>query len=185
MDEQEKHFLEVLAGFNSQLAKIELEQEEILQNQKHGVFLTFEGIALNYNLPEYDQNKKEYQAEQKERNTAFLKVLQDHRMARKREFQRLKDTGYAALTSPRLGIEREMKILSLKIAFDEMYKESAGIGKYFFEARRDEKVVTDLKPVLESLIGLTGSIYQNARELELMDREWLQYFTEKQSVAKK
>lgn len=185
MDKEEQHFLFLLKEFNKNLESKEMSQEEILQNDQHGVFITFGGITLNYNLQEFDHNKNEYLTYQAERHRIFLDVLQKHRLERKKELWRLNSRIYALFTNRSgLDVSEEMEKTSLKIAFDEMYKEAAGIGKYFLEARRDEGVVTDLKPVMANIIGLSESIYQNTRELEITDMAWLQYFTEKQSVAK-
>ena len=183
MDKEEKQFLSALAEFDRNLEGRGMSQEEILQNDDHGVFIRFGGITINYNLPAFDQNKEEYLLEQKGRHQVFLKVLQEHRLERKKELWRLNSKIYALFTNPqKLELEQEIEKTSLKISFDEMYKEAAGIGKYFFEARRDEGVVTDLKPVLESLIASTTSIYENAKLLGVVDNERLQYFKEKQSV---
>ena len=101
-------------------------------------------------------------------------------MERKRELWRLNNKIYALFTNPsRLDVKEEIEKTSLKIVFDQMYKEGALIGKYFFEARRDEGVVTDLKPVLKHLIASTASIYENAKALEAVDVERLQYFKNK------
>ena len=183
MDKEERQFLSALAEFNKKFGEKEFTQEEFLQNNQHGVFIRFEGITLNYNLTAFDQSKEEYLLEQKGKHQIFLKVLQEHRLERKKELWRLNSKIYALFTNPRLSqIGEEIEKTSLKISFDEMYKEAALIGKYFFEARRDEGADTDLKPILENLISSTISMYKNAEALEAVDNERLQYFKEKQSV---
>lgn len=184
MDEEERRFLATLAGFNQELKRKEISQEEILQNDEHGVFLTFGGITLNYNLPEFDQNKKEYLVYQAEKHRIFLDVLQNHRLEKKKELWRLNSKIYAIFTNPsRPELGKEIEKTSLNVSFDEMYKEGALIGKYFFEARLAEGITTELKPMLEGLVDLINSIYENAKALEAADNEKLQYFRNKQSVG--
>lgn len=183
MDKEEQLFMTLLAQFNQKLEKQEITQEDIVQNNDYGVFVTFKGIILNYNLPEFDQNTKEYLIDQAQRHTTFLKVLQEHRMERKRKLHQQKNAKYLVL--PASELQDGIANLPMQIAFDEMYKEAALIGKYFFQVRKEEGVITDLKPILENLIGLTQSIYINARELEFTDNEWLEYLNLTEKSTKK
>lgn len=184
MDQEEREFLSALAEFNAELEKRGKTQEEIMQNDQHGVFVAFKNITLNYNLPEFDQNKKqnnnEYLLVQKQKHQYFLKILQDHRRGRKKELWRLNSRWYAFFNRPmQEEIKDEIRNVSLDIIFDGMYKKAATIGKYFFETRRDEGVSAELKPILEELIALTASIYENAKVLEGLDKERMQHFKEK------
>ena len=184
MDQEEREFLSALAEFNAELEKQEKTQEEIIQNDQHGVFVTFKNITINYNLPEFDQNKKEYILEQKQKHQFFLKILQDHRRERKKELWRFNSRIYAFFNSSTHGeIKEEIENISRDILFDQMYKKAATIGKYFWEARRDEGAAIEVKPILEELIALTASIYENARELETLDKDRLEYFKGKLSLS--
>ncbi len=188
MDKEEKHFLTVLTEFNQELAGLGLSQDLIRQDDKQGVIVKFERknqeITINYNLPEFDQNTKEYLLDQREKHKKFLKALQDHRLERKTNLHRLRDLGHTSLPASGSGIEQDVYTLSIDLAFDRLYKEAAKIGKYFFEARKDEGVSIELKSILENLIGSTHSIYTNARELEFTDREWLEYLEQKTGMRR-
>lgn len=171
-----------LEEFNQASQKRGFLQKTITCND-YGVFINFAGIEVNYSLYSLEDNVEDYLAKQAEKHKSYLRLLQDHRLQTKKELQNFNSPLYSFLQRFSKPSKEELeKILDqaiVKVAFDNVLKEGGLLGKYFFEDIVVDYTKNKSDEVRQKLVSYTEAIHKNAKELESLDTDILQYFRNK------
>lgn len=182
LEELQSKFELALEDFNQASQKRGSPQESITCND-YGVFIDFAGVEVNYSLYSLEDNVEDYLAKQTEKHKTYLRMLQDHKSQTKRQlenFNRSLNSFIERFSKPsKEELEQKIERTIVKIAFDKVLKEGGLLGKYFFEEIAADYTKKKCDEVREKLVSYTESIHQNAKDLESLDIDRLQYFRNK------
>ena len=77
-------------------------------------------------------------------------------------------------------LESLIGLMMAKVAFDKVIKEGALLGRFFFEEIVSDYTKAEFDEQRKKVVNVTGIIYENAKELEAIDIDSLQYFRNKE-----
>ena len=176
-------FESALEDFNQASQKRGFLQDKITCNEEHGVFIDFAGVEVNYSLYSLEDNIGDYLTKQAEKHKIYLRLLQDHRLQTKKKLQIFNSSLYLFLqrfSKPsEEELEKRIDRAIVKVAFDKVLKEGALLGKCFFEEMAADYTKKRFDEVRQKIVDYADSIYENAKELESLDTDKLQYFRNK------
>ena len=183
LEEIQRRFENALAELNEESEKRGFPQKAIICNE-YGVFIDFAGVEINYSLYSLGDNLEDYLTGQAERHESYLRLLQKHKLQTKKELQRCNGGFYTFLQRfsrpSKDELEQKIERAMVKIAFDKAIKEGASLGNLFFEEIVADHTKTRFDDLRQKLVIATENIYDNAKELEDIDIDWLQYFRNKE-----
>ena len=84
----QKRFESALEELNEEYRKRKIAQKAVICNFQHGVFIDFAGVEVNYSLSSLEENVGDYLQKQEDKHQSYLRVLQQHRLNKKKELQR-------------------------------------------------------------------------------------------------
>src|SRR3989344_3663665 len=182
-EEIQQLFEVALEEFEQECKKAKYTQKEIMWDNKHGVFINFAGIEVNYStFALADDNVEYYLHAQEDKHNSYHKVLQEHRLGMRKELKSFNSALYSLIqrwTKPSASeLEKMINQTRLKISFDKVLTEGARLGNYFFREEVGE-VPAALQKTKEALITNTQNIFENAKDLYSVDQDRLQYFRNK------
>ncbi|MDP3698396.1 MAG: hypothetical protein Q8R47_02315 [Nanoarchaeota archaeon] len=185
-EEIEQLFEIALEEFEQECKKAKYAQKEIMCDNKHGVFINFAGIEVNYStFALADDNVEYYLHVQEEKHNLYHKVLQEHRLKMRKEWKSFNSVVHSLIqrwTKPSAPeLEKMINQTRMKISFDKVLTEGARLGNYFFREEVGE-VPAALQKTKNALITHTENIYENAKDLYSADQDRLQYFRNKYSL---
>ena len=179
LEEIQRQFELALEDFNQASEKRGSPQKSITCND-YGVFIDFAGVEVNYSLYSLEDNVEDYLTIQTEKHKTYLRLLQDHRLQTKRELHLFNSSLYPFLERFSKLSEEELEdklgLTIAKIAFDKVLKEGGLLGKYFFKEIAVDYTRHKCDEAREKLVNYAEAIHQNAKELESLDIDRLQYF---------
>jgi len=179
LEELQGAFESALEDFNQASEKRGSPQKSITCND-YGVFIDFAGVEVNYSLYSLEDNVEDYLTTQTEKHKTYLRLLQDHRLQTKRELHLFNSPFYSfkerfsKLSQEEL--EQKLGQTITKIAFDRVLKEGGLLGKYFFQEIAVDYTKHKFDEARQKLVNYAEAIHQNAKELEALDIDRLQYF---------
>ena len=179
LEELQGAFESALEDFNQTSEKRGSPQKSITCND-YGVFIDFAGVEVNYSLYSLEDNVEDYLTTQTEKHKTYLRLLQDHRLQTKRELHLFNSPFYSfkerfsKLSQEEL--EQKLGQTITKIAFDRVLKEGGLLGKYFFQEIAVDYTKHKFDEARQKLVNYAEAIHQNAKELEALDIDRLQYF---------
>ncbi|MDO8511128.1 MAG: hypothetical protein Q7S55_03095 [Nanoarchaeota archaeon] len=179
LEELQGTFELALEDFNQASQKRGSPQKSITCND-YGIFIDFAGVEVNYSLYSLEDNVEDYLTTQTEKHKTYLRLLQDHRLQTKRELHLFNSSLYSFLERfsklSQEEIEQKLDQTIAKIAFDKVLKEGGLLGKYFFKEIAVDYTKHKCDEARQKLVNYAESIHQNAKELESLDIDRLQYF---------
>ncbi len=184
LEESQQRFEVALEELNQECEKRGALQKAIVCND-YGVFIDFAGVEVNYSNYSLTDHLEEYLNEQEVRHNIYQRVLQNHQLQTKTELRRLNSVWYAFFQRfsgrPQPDEwEKTIDLAMIKVAFDKTLKEGALLGKYFFEEIVVDYTKNRFDDIRLNLVKSTDIIYKNAKDLEAIDVEKLQYFRNKE-----
>ncbi|MEK6939218.1 MAG: hypothetical protein AABX31_00675 [Nanoarchaeota archaeon] len=179
----QQRFELALEEFEQKSAKIGLPQKNIKCND-YGVFINFHGVEVNYSLYSLEHELEDYLSQQAEQHERYKRLLQDHKSQTKKKLKRM-NSSVAALVQrfskpSKKELESLIGLMMAKVAFDKVIKEGALLGRFFFEEIVSDYTKAEFDEQRKKVVNVTGIIYENAKELEAIDIDSLQYFRNKE-----